>query len=256
MQHKGVAGHAAEEMHQQRLLLETEENAEGGSESSSEEESNQDSEQEDASDDGSGDESVASIIQIQNQTKAKRNHRPPDDWNIKQFRKYCELGERSFIRLNRKQVRGIKLLDILRRNKSPLTAYDDHIGWYLEETGKRIANEPIGEVPDYLSRKKLMKTLKERYNMSDKFPFQRKIKLPHSGATIKVVCLSAHNVVWQLLADPRLTDDDFCFFDKDPLAPPPESITKVGQLNTGEAYRNAYFEYVDDPSRQMGIGIQ
>ena len=92
--------------------------------------------------------------------------------------------------------------------------------------------------------------------MRDKFPFEKQLVLPHSGAKIKVVCLQARHCVWQLLADPRLTDDDFCFYDNDPLAPPPKMTTKVGQLNTGEAYRNAYFKYVDDPSRQMGIGIQ
>ena len=226
------------------------------SESSGEDGTDGDSEEEDDSDDGSGGGSVATITQNHNQNKEKRNKQPPDDRNIKQFRQYCEWGERTFVDLNPQQVRGIKLLDILRRNKSPLSAYDDLIGWYLEETGLRIDNEPIGEVPAYLSRKVLMQFLRRRYNMRDKFPFEKQLVLPHSGAKIKVVCLQARHCVWQLLADPRLTDDDFCFYDNDPLAPPPKTTTKVGQLNTGEAYRNAYSEYVDDPSRQMGIGIQ
>ena len=215
------------------------------------------SETDDSKSKSDGDESVATLPNDNQTTQNNQKERPPpDDRNIKQFRQYCKKGMTSFIRLNKRQVRGVKLLDILRKNKTPLTAYDDLLGWYFDETGKRVGNEPIGEVPDYMSRDRLMTFLKQRYNMTDKFPFERKIVLPHSGAKVSVVCMEARNCVWRLLADPRLTDDDFCFYDNDPLAPPPEKMTKVGQLNTGEAYRNAYSKYIKDPEKQMGVGIQ
>ena len=96
----------------------------------------------------------------------------------------------------------------------------------------------------------------KRFHINDKFPFEKQIVLPHSGAKIKVVCYDARKCVWRLLVDPHLTDDDYCFFNDDPLAPPPETMTRVGPLNTGEAYRNGYHRYVNDPDNEIGIGIQ
>ena len=40
-----------------------------------------------------------------------------------------------------------------------------------------------------------------------------------------------------LLTDPRLCDDDYLFFDDNPLQPLPKDITEIRDLNTGEAYK-------------------
>lgn len=224
-----------------------------GSAASDEEPEEEDSEDEDDTDDEPSDVEAEVLHQNDNQRVPKT---PPDDRNIKAFRKYCAMAQRSFIPMNRMEKRGVRLMDTLRKNKAPLTAYDDLLGWHLEETGARVAGEPLGEVPSYLSRTKLMSFLKERYNLTDKFPFQKKTTLPHAGDKIQVVCRDARDCLEQLLTDPRLTDDDFCFFDDDPLAPPPQTMTKIGQLNTGEAYRNGYNQYVQNPKEQIGISIQ
>jgi hypothetical protein len=180
---------------------------------------------------------------------------PPDDRNIKSFRDYCIKNERRGD-LSAQQERSIKLLDILRKKKAPMNAYDDLLGWYLEETGKKAPKEPLGQCSDYISRKVMIKFLKERYNMKDdKMPFFKEIVLPHSNARIKVICFDARNCVEQLLTDPRLTDDDFSFYDDNPLAPPPHTRRYIGEMNTGDAYRNGYAAYVKKDN-QMGIGIQ
>ena len=179
----------------------------------------------------------------------------PNDKNIKAFRAYCTKAK-QFPDLDEKEVRGIKLLDILRRKKTPMDAYDELLGWYLEEAGLRIEKEPLGKCPDYLSRAKLIRILKERYNMDDKFPFSDEIVVPHSNARIKVICRNAGDCVEQLFTDPGLTDEDFSFFNNDPMAPPPENLTYVGELNTGEAYRNAYHEFVEDPENEIGVAAQ
>ena len=180
---------------------------------------------------------------------------PPDESNINAFRAYC-VKAKKLPELTDLEKRGVKLMDILRRKRTPLDTYDDVLAWHLEETGSLMDKEKLGKNPDYLSRKKLLRILKERYNMSDKLPFEKEIALPHCNARIKVICFSARNCVEQLLTDPRLTDEDFCFFNDDPMAPPPEKATYVGELNTGEAYRNAYNAYVDDPQNEIGIGVQ
>ena len=217
-----------------------------------------DSDDDSSSSESNSDGSVASILGMDTQRNQNNQRRPPDDRNIKEFRAFCAKGTSKAgpIPFTKPERRGIKLLDLLRKNKTPLSAYDDILCWYFEETGKRVVDEPVGQVPDYVSRATLIQMLANRYNMTDKFPFERKLRLPHCGAEIKVVCFEARHIVWRLLTDPRLTDEDFCFYHDNPLAPPPEIMTTVGQLHTGEAYRNAYTKYVRDPDRQMGIGIQ
>ena len=100
-----------------------------------------------------------------------------------------------------------------------------------------------------------MKKLMDRYNMHNKQPFVKKIVLPHSRAEVKVVCCNAAGCIESLLTDPRLTDKDFAFFDNDPLAPPPENPTYIGELNTGEAYRAGYKQFKTKPN-QLPVGIQ
>ena len=196
----------------------------------------------------------AELLAIDDDSTVVDQEGGPDDRNIMAFRSYCKKGA-SFADLTNQQVRSIKLLDILRRKRTPLDTYDDLLGWHLRETGSLIENEKLGQCPDYLSRKKLMSFLKKRYNFTDKMPFTKEIVLPHCNARIKVICADARNCVEQLLTDPRLTDNDFSFSHDNPLAPPPESMTYVSEMNTGEAYRNGYHAYVKKEG-QMGIGIQ
>ena len=43
-----------------------------------------------------------------------------------------------------------------------------------------------------------------------------------------------------LLTDPRWVSEDWLYFDDDPFAGPPENLSYVGDLNTGEAYLETY----------------
>ena len=206
-----------------------------------------------ASDLSSEDASAGSVATVPDRGPNNPNHNP-DDRNITAFREYCYKAS-AWGAMTQDHARGIKLLDILRRKKAPLDSYDDLQRWHLEEIGALYPDEGLGQCPDYLSRKVLLPFLMKRYNMSDKMPFEKEVVLPHSNARIKVICFDARNCVEQLLTDPRLGDDDFSFYDNNPLAAPPQSRSTIGGLTTGDAYRNAYASYVNGDN-QVGIGIQ
>ena len=41
------------------------------------------------------------------------------------------------------------------------------------------------------------------------------------------------------------------FFNDDPLAPPPETVTKLGDLNTGDAYLKTYKKLIRKPNQVL-----
>ena len=47
-----------------------------------------------------------------------------------------------------------------------------------------------------------------------------------------------------LLTDPHVTDSDFLYHGDSPWAPPPENITHIGNLNTGDAYLKTYKQMI------------
>ena len=66
------------------------------------------------------------------------------------------------------------------------------------------------------------------------------MKLPHSKEEVMLAVHCAKAAVGNLLADPRLDDDSFLWFDNDPLAGPPEIRSEIGDVNTSNAYRETY----------------
>lgn len=180
----------------------------------------------------------------------------PDTSIRDRFRQYCAKAKAEFAELTEQETTGIKLMHILQQKKAPLNAYDDLMEWYLDGKGLRVAGEKLGECPEYISRNTLIKNLAKRYNMMDKFPFTKSIVLPNSGARVDVVCHDARQCVAMLLTNPRLRDKDFAFFDENPHAPPPKKPVYVGDLNTGQAYLNGYNEWVTNPEKQIGVGVQ
>ena len=55
-----------------------------------------------------------------------------------------------------------------------------------------------------------------------KFPKEKRVHLPFSRSSVKLTLYDAKKVVQALLTDPRITDDDYLFFDDSPLGQPPE----------------------------------
>ena len=162
------------------------------------------------------------------------------------FEKYCDTFANTHMDvLTKEEKRGIRLLDIMKRKACPMDTYEELMLWFLRETGKLDQDERLADNKHtgYISREKLLATLKKRYNMENKFPVIKPLTLPASKAKVELVCHDASGAIESLLTDPRLTDHDFAFFNDDPFGEPPERSTLIGDLHTGDAYRAAYQKY-------------
>ena len=86
-----------------------------------------------------------------------------------------------------------------------------------------------------------MKKLKERfYGLLDSAPTEKKVDLPHSKVTVKLTTHDAAAQMKALLSDPRNKDEDYLYFNDDPEQGPDADFVKVGDINTGLAYRETY----------------
>jgi hypothetical protein len=175
--------------------------------------------------------------------------------NRDDFRSYCMHAKEHFAPLDSDKAAAVRLLDILRRKKAPLDAYNAVMTWHLREKGTLLPGETVGQSGCFTGRDALIKFLTKRYHMEEKFPFVKSIVLPHSHASVNVVCYRAAAMVESLLTDPRLQDDDLSFYDDNPLADPPKTWDHVGDLNTGLAFLSGYRKYKTKP-KQVPIGIQ
>ena len=167
------------------------------------------------------------------------------------FQAYCRNARKHFWHTFTKvQARSVKLMGTLKRKRAPLDTYDEIMEWHHQENGDINHRQSVKDVEDYISRKKLLKFLKNRYHMTDKFPTMKEIKLPNSKAKVKITRHDAWDCIESILTDPRTTDDDYNFRDNDPFKPPPE-VRKIGDLHTAKAYYEAHQKYITDPTRQV-----
>ena len=180
---------------------------------------------------------------------------PPDDIPRKEFRDYCANGKAHFAPFDEDQEAAIRLLDILRRKKAPLDTYDSIMTWHLLDKGSILPGEKAAKSGTFLGRKALLKMLAKRYHMEEKYPYVVPIVLPHSRAKVEIVVTTAALMIESLLTDPRLKDDDFSFFDNNPLADPPDDLDYVGELNTGTAFIAGH-KKLKTSKRKVPIGIQ
>jgi hypothetical protein len=153
------------------------------------------------------------------------------------------------------QKRSIRLLDTLRRKKAPLDTYEEVMEWYHREKGDINEHESlfhVNNVDNYISRKEMIATLKERYNMGGKFPHKKVLHLPNSKANVTLTLHNAWDCIESLLTDPRVRDEDYCFHDNNPFAaPPPYFKGNVGDLHTGMAYALAHGKYITKPNQVL-----
>ena len=173
---------------------------------------------------------------------------------VQAFKDYCEYQKHhAHPMFTKAEKMAVRLADLLMKKKASLDTYDEVMLWHFRATGVLEDYETLGDLPSkkmYISRLSLMKLLQKRYNMTDKFAHKVPMVLPYSKDKVELVCHDAWGCIESLLTDPRVTDDDYCFFDNDPRAPPPERKPPYGDLITGDAYRAAALQYKQgDPNR-------
>jgi hypothetical protein len=168
---------------------------------------------------------------------------------LKDFRAFAH-PDRNWTDLSKAEVIGLKLMDKLHKKKAPLNAYKELYEWHLQANAT-IKNYQTAKDAgdDYVGRETLLKRLRKRTNMEGKQPKMVRVRLPSSKEVVEIPCHDAADCLVSLLSDPRLKDDDFSFFNNDPLAPPPDDLDYIGDCITGEAYLATHRKLIEQPNR-------
>jgi len=154
------------------------------------------------------------------------------------------------------QINCIDLLRRLRATKASLNTYESMMEWHFKAIGDQNSNTPMGQHPNYISKKKIYKLLFERYNLTGKVSIPIKVTLSSSRAQVLIVKNKVEWCIQSLLTDPRITDDDYLFFNNNPYCPPPQyTNTAVADINTGEAYRNTWAKYINKLGQQALLPV-
>lgn len=171
------------------------------------------------------------------------------------FEAYCNHARKNFMPFTELEKAAIKLLLVLRHTKASLDTYEEVMEWHLVSCKKLREHESLRRSFDFLSKEKLFNKLRIRYNMDKNYRNVTNITLPSSKARVNIVWNDAQMVVQSLLTDPRITDEDYLFFNNDPFEPPPDDLDYVEDINTGTAYRETYRHYIKDPKTQVLLPI-
>ena len=146
------------------------------------------------------------------------NHIRPNDIIRCDFADYVDWADKNLIDLTKEQQLAINLLYRLRKTNASLDTYESIMEWHLRSIGTLQNSQSLADCITYINREKLYKMLKKRYHLPDvHYNKEHEIALPHSRARVKIVWNDAQSVIQSLLTDPRITDDDYLFFDNDPL---------------------------------------
>ena len=180
----------------------------------------------------------------------------PDTEIRDRFVQFCD-PRRFKAPLTPSEETGVRLMNVLRKKKAPMNAFNDVYEWHLREKGTIKHNQTTRDAGHhYVGRETLMKRLTKRYGMTDMAPRERTIRLPSSKEVIRIPVHQAKDCIQMLLTDPRITDDHYSWFNDDPLAPPPDDLDYIADCNTGKAFSDAYAELIDiDQPNQQLLGV-
>ena len=197
------------------------------------------------------DDSISEDEELDDNEKKKA---PPNTEMLTKFRAFCDTHSFHFLPLSREDVTSIKLLNALKSQKAPLRAYPSMLEWHLKETQHLGEHESLKDSKKYFHRETLMKQLIKRYNMGAMLPKIKRLTLPHSKAVVHIPYRDVKDCIVSLLTDPRIRNKDYLFFDRDPTAKPPEKVTFIEDINTGEAFLASHKMYCTKPN-QVPLGI-
>ena len=154
----------------------------------------------------------------------------PDQSILLDFLDYECRASLSFHDFTPKEQNAIELMSILRQGKASLRTYEAMMEWHLRASNKLRRHENLASHPDFIGREPLINMLLDRYNLKGKTNIIKEITLPSSRARATIIKNDAKMCLQSLLTDPRITDDDYLFFDDNPLSPPLQHQKIVAQL--------------------------
>ena len=163
------------------------------------------------------------------QTHSSRQ-REPNRSEMEQFKAYVDKAHRENLNFSREMEAGIELMHKMNQKGGSLELFDEVSKWHVDHS----------DSDGYVTAEKLHKDLIERYNLEKTLPKERTVLLPHSKEEVNLAIHDVRSQTTDLLTDPRVKEDDYLFFNDDPLAGPPDEIESIGDVNTTKAYTETY----------------
>ena len=157
------------------------------------------------------------------------------------FKSFCDYRSQHPDTMQPNMATAIRLLSELRSQKNALSGYEAMMRWHLCENGLLKPGDSLSSCAAYVNQKKVYEHLRHRHNLPKKGNASVKhVTLPHSRARVRICCNPVEDMMISLLSDPRITDDDYLFFDDHPFSPPPDKVKCIKDLNTGLSYTETY----------------
>ena len=155
------------------------------------------------------------------------------------FVRFCRENT-FFAPFTRAEEAGIKLMEVLRQKKAPIDAHSGTMDWHLHENGTTLEHQTLKNAgrEHFIGRKTLIQRLAKRYNQEGKGPVEKVVRLPSSKEVVRIPVFDAEDKMVELLTNPRLEAEDLDFFNNDPLAPPPDDLDYIGNINTGSGFKD------------------
>jgi len=184
------------------------------------------------------------------------NNTTPLDSILNDFEEYVENYDSIYHDFVHKEKTAIDLLGRVRATKASLDTYESMFEWHIQAIKGFNGPISLGDHPEFIGRKTIYKALYKRYNVHGKVCIPQSVTLRSSRTKYLVVKNSAEWCIQSLLTDPRITDDDYLFFNNSPYQPPPQyTNTHVGDINTGEAYFQTWAKYITKPGIQALLPV-
>ena len=168
------------------------------------------------------------------------------------FNKYLDKS-RGFRPFTAVEQRAINLMFVLRsKGRTSLDTYELVMEWHLQSLGLLSEHQNVTNSPHFISRKRLFKLLRARYNMDSGYNKVSKIILPSTKTLAKVVHNSAQKAILSLLTDPRIKDEDYLFYNPDdPFEQVPADLDYIGDVNTSDARLKTAQKLITKPNQLL-----
>ena len=90
----------------------------------------------------------------------------PNSQMMEEFAEFVAKHPESHLRLTNAEKTSIRLLDMLKRKKTPLNAFPELLEWHLKETGHLQEHETLKDTTACTHRGPLLEKLMKRHNIT------------------------------------------------------------------------------------------
>jgi hypothetical protein len=149
-------------------------------------------------------------------------------------------------------VTETKLAKMLNDIQAPKSMYSSILKW-----GREAYNEGYNFVPRHGSKDSLISSLQTQLHLDHFRPEKIEIKLPGDHLRVEITRFNFTSGLHSLLRHPDLTSD-MSNLDVDPTNPFGKYISpngRVGAVNSGQWYQNAYHTCIKDPNTDFMVPI-